>query len=249
MAPVKGLRLLAPDELLLEHHGVAQNRRFYLIDEAGVLVNARGAGALAGVEATCDRAGTWLALLFPDGTRIEQEVALGERLETDFWGRPVAGRVCTGPWEAALSDGAGRAVRLVRAERAGDASDFHPLSIISTASLAELAGHAGVREMGDHRRFRMLLVLDGCRPREEDGWEGRRLRLGDAVVRVGGPVPRCVVTTLDPDTGVRDADTLRAITALRGLSARRTIDFGVYGAVERPGRVRVGDLVCVVPAG
>jgi hypothetical protein len=87
----------------------------------------------------------------------------------------------------------------------------------------------------------MLLTLDGCEPHEEDTWEGRRFRVGSAVIRVGGPVPRCVVTTRDPDLGFRDFDSLREIKAYRGLRDGKEIDFGVYADVEEPGVVRVGD--------
>ena len=95
----------------------------------------------------------------------------------------------------------------------------------------------------DGRRFRMLFTLSGCRPHEEDEWEGRLLRIGEAVVRAGGPVDRCAMTTRDPDTGARDLDTLGLIRSYRGLSERRTLDFGVYGEIVEPGRVRVGDTV------
>jgi uncharacterized protein YcbX len=88
----------------------------------------------------------------------------------------------------------------------------------------------------------MLFELAGCSPHEEDEWEGRRFRLGGAVIRVGGGVDRCAVTTRDPDTATRDLDTLRVLAGYRG---RRESDgavlFGVYAYVEQPGRVRVGD--------
>jgi uncharacterized protein YcbX len=75
------------------------------------------------------------------------------------------------------------------------------------------------------------------------------MRIGEAVVRVGGPVPRCATTTRSPETGIRDLDTLHAIKAYRGLRDGKNIDFGVYGDVERPGRVRVGDPVSVEKEG
>ena len=91
----------------------------------------------------------------------------------------------------------------------------------------------------------MLLTIDGCEPHEEDTWSGGRVRAGEAVLRVGGPVPRCAVTTQDPSTGVRTLDTLGAIKSYRGVRAQdgKSIDFGVYAAIEQPGRVRVGDAV------
>ena len=51
------------------------------------------------------------------------------------------------------------------------------------------------------------------------------------------------MTTRDPDTGETDLDTLRLIKGYRGVSARQTIDFGVYGEIVEPGTVRVGDTV------
>jgi uncharacterized protein YcbX len=42
---------------------------------------------------------------------------------------------------------------------------------------------------------------------------------------------------------VRDLDTLRVIKGYRGVRDGEAIDFGVYAAVEQPGRVRVGDPV------
>ena len=93
--------------------------------------------------------------------------------------------------------------------------------------------------------------MSGARPHEEDEWLGREVEIGDALVRFLGTVGRCAVTTRDPDTGARDLDTLRAIGRYRGFAVKRggkrELDFGIYGDVVRPGRVRVGD--AVVPLG
>ena len=100
-----------------------------------------------------------------------------------------------------------------------------------------------VSDPAERERFRMLLEIEGCAPHEEDTWRGRRARLGEAVVEIGGPVPRCATTTRDPSTGKRDFDTLREIARYRGKRDGKQIDFGVYAHVVRPGRVRVGDAV------
>nr|MBA2536633.1 MOSC domain-containing protein [Actinomycetota bacterium] len=117
-----------------------------------------------------------------------------------------------------------------------------PVSLLSDASLDELARQSG--ESGvDGRRFRMLIHLAGCQPHEEDSWIGRRVRVGEALVRVTEPNARCRMTTRNPDTGIRDFDTLRAIKNYRGVREKKAIDFGVYAEVEEPGRVAVGDAV------
>jgi uncharacterized protein YcbX len=87
----------------------------------------------------------------------------------------------------------------------------------------------------------MLVELGGCEPFEEDTWEGRRLRLGEAVVKVMGPIPRCVVTTQGPETGEKDFPTLSAIARHRGRGRNGTLDFGVYGTILEPGVAWVGE--------
>ena len=132
-------------------------------------------------------------------------------------------------------------LRLIQTDSPGDGYDIHPATLVSQASVDELGRRAGRNGDPDARRFRMLFTLAGCEAHEEDTWIGRRVRIGDVVVRVPGPVPRCVVTTQDPDTGLRDLDTLRIIKDYRGLRDGRRIDFGVYADVEEPGIVRIGD--------
>ena len=136
-------------------------------------------------------------------------------------------------------------MRVARPDEPGVAQEA-PVTLVSEASLDRLAREAG--RSVDGRRFRMLLTLAGCAEHEEDGWEGRSVRIGAAVVRVGGPVPRCAATTRDPDTGMRDLHTLRLIRGYRGLRDGDAIDFGVYARVERSARVRTGDVVELVDA-
>ncbi len=90
-APVKGLGLAHVDEVDLEADGVRYNRRFYLIGDDGRLVNGKLAGTLVQVAASADLDGTTLALRFPDGSVVDGDVELGGPVETNFYGRPVAG--------------------------------------------------------------------------------------------------------------------------------------------------------------
>jgi uncharacterized protein YcbX len=240
ITPVKSLLLHHPDEIRLEPFGVAADRRFYLIREDGRLLAGVHHGPLAVVRADWDALHDRLRLTFPDGTVVEDDVRLAEPERTDFWGHRVAGRLVEGPWAQALSAFAGRPIRLVKADEPASGVDVEPLTLVSTASIAELARRAGVEQL-DGRRFRMLVELEGCEPHEEDTWIGRRLELGESVVEVGGPVPRCATTTRDPATGERDFDALRAIAAYRGKRDGKHVDFGVYARVTEPGRVRVGD--------
>jgi uncharacterized protein YcbX len=242
VTPVKGLALQHPRSIRLERDGVPGNREFFLVDPSGRLFNASKHGPLVQVAAEYEnRNGTErLTLRFPDGSEVADDIRVGDESPTNFWGRPVRGRYVHGEFEDALTNYVGRPVRLVRAADRGGAFDVHVVTLLSEASVKELASQARLDRL-DGRRFRMLLTLDGCEPHEEDTWEGRRFRIGTATIRVGGPVPRCVITTKDPATGLRDFDSLREIMRYRGLRNGKKVDFGVYATVVKPGVVSVGD--------
>lgn len=242
VAPVKGLALAHPDEVEVTPTGVPQDRRFYLVDERGKLVSGTRDGPLFTVRAQTDADATRLSLTFADGRELAGEVELGDAATTKFFGRPVDGRVVVGPWSDALSELLGRDVRLLRADNEGGGFDAYPVSLLSEASLDELARRSGEGSV-DARRFRMLVHLAGTAAHEEDEWLGRRVRIGGAVVEVTEQDPRCRMTTRNPDTGVRDWDSLKAIKGYRGVSSGAGIMFGVYASVVEPGRVRVGDPV------
>jgi uncharacterized protein YcbX len=246
IAPVKGLALVERDAVMLERTGVAANRRFHIVDADGRRYNQLRNGALVQIRQEYD--GNKLTLRFPDGAEAEDEIVLGEDIATDFYGRRVDGNVVEGPWSAALSEWAGRPLRLVQSApgAAVDRGRGH-VSMVSRASLEELGRHSGQSSAVDGRRFRMLFELDGCAAHEEDEWVKRTLRIGEAVVRIRGDVGRCAITTQNPDSGVPDFDTLRTIKAYRHETAnekgKRHLPFGVYGEVVEPGRVAVGDEV------
>jgi uncharacterized protein YcbX len=244
IAPVKGLGLVHPDEVDVEKTGVLANRRFYIVDDGGRRYGQIRNGKLVAVKPSYDSDREHLTLTFPDGAIADGDVQLGEEVTTDFYGRPVTGRIVVGPWAEALSGWFGRPLRLVQPPpgRAVDRGRGH-VSLISEASLRELARQAGQDEPVDGRRFRMLFQVDGVEAHGEDAWLRRRVRIGEALVRLRGTVGRCAITTQNPDTGLPDFNTLRVLNEYRGLNARRELAFGVYGEVLEPGRVRVGDAV------
>jgi uncharacterized protein YcbX len=249
ITPVKSLGLTQVDEVQLEEIGVRNNRRFYLIDDAGNLINGKRHGALAQVRSGFDEAANTLELRFPDGRVVAGEVGVDGELTTNFWGRPVQGRIVVGPWSEALSEFAGSPLRLARPDRDGagvDRGRIGAFSLVSRASLDALAREAGVERPVDFRRFRMLFGVEGVGEHEEDSWLGHEVRIGEAVLLPRTNVGRCAVTTQNPETGKPDLDTLKVLKTYRGeIPTTEPLPFGIAGEVVRPGRVRVGDAVSV----
>jgi len=249
IAPVRSLGLEHPDSIELTEAGVVEDRRFYLIDDDGRLIDQLIAGALVRVRAHTNPDATRLTVTLPDGVAIDDEVRLGESIETNVHGRIATGHVVVGPWAMALEPFAGGPVRVVRCDRPGgtrmrDGETRNAVSLVGNGSLRRLARELGAETL-DARRFRMLIELDDAGPHEEDGWIGASVGIGSAVLSITKGVARCAITTHDPSTGGRDVDTLRGIIRYRGLTEDRKALFGVLGEVAVPGRISVGDEVRV----
>ena len=244
IAPVKGLGLSHPDEVEVAPYGVVGDRRYAMVDDHGRLANGKRFGPLVRVSSSWSDSPERLELLLPDGTTVGGEVELGDPVEAVFYGSPRAGRLVLGPYADALSELAGERLRLMRMPdgTGTDRPDEGAVSLQSVAALESLA--AGLDDAVDGRRFRMTFTLDGVAAYDEDGWMGRRVRVGGAVIVPEGNIGRCAVTTYDPDTGVKSLDTLKLLATTRGhLPSTEPLPFGVHARVVGTGRVRVGDPV------
>lgn len=244
ISPVQGFALLHPEEVVLGPRGVAENRRFCLIDGKGERLRSSATAWTSRVRAEYDAGLERLVVSFPGGDTVEgSAVAKGAEARFDARGRIVEGRIVQGPWDEGLSRLAGHPVSLVRTSEPGTFREM-PVTILSRASLARLERKTGAPLHSN--RFRMLFLLDGCEEHEEDEWSGRSLRVGGSTIRIGGPVPRCAVITRDPATGTADVDPLRVLAGYREAMNDGGVPFGVYATVETTGPVRVGDPVEVL---
>lgn len=140
-----------------------------------------------------------------------------------------------------LTEALGRDVQLARSPVG--VFDAAPLHIVTDASVRRMGEWTGSDL--DTRRFRPNIVveLEDPEPFAEAGWVGGLVAFGEggAVAGVVSPTERCAVTTLDPDTLERDN------AVLANLANRRDNLFGVYAEVARPGWIRVGDPVVLLP--
>jgi uncharacterized protein YcbX len=104
-----------------------------------------------------------------------------------------------------------------------------------------VATDGGIAALGyDGRRLRPNIVIAGVDGLAERTWPGRALRIGDALIGVLKLRARCVVTTIDPDSGALNPDVLRRIN--REFDGRCALDCWV----AEEGEISVGAPVTVV---
>jgi uncharacterized protein YcbX len=108
------------------------------------------------------------------------------------------------------------------------------VSIVNLASVADLSNKIG-RAL-DPRRFRANLYVDHWPAWVENGASGGVLTLGGAEATVIKPIVRCVATHVDPDSGEKTIDVVRALYETYGHRY-----CGIYVKIVRGGRVSVGD--------
>lgn len=80
-------------------------------------------------------------------------------------------------------------------------ADGFPLLLIGQASLEDLSQRVG--QPLSMLRFRPNLVVTGSEPYAEDSW--KRIRIGEVEFDVAKGCSRCILTTIDPQTGERNA--------------------------------------------
>ena len=127
-------------------------------------------------------------------------------------------------------------VTLMQSQRA--MTDCRPVSVFSLQSARQLAEETGTRV--DKLRFRANVYVDltSANGFAENELIGRSVKIGPKVViSILERDPRCVIITLDPDTGEQAPAILKKVAQAHDGMA------GVYGAVLVEGMLHKGDPV------
>jgi uncharacterized protein len=241
VTPVKSTALHHPDAIDLRREGALGDRRFLFARSDGSRLSGISKAPLIPIVATWRPAEEHLTMRFPDATVVEgSALPVGERVDVKLFDRTISARSIHPSFTDAIAHRVDETLALLRVEEPEYAGGMHRASIVSRASIEDV-GRRGADPRLDPRRFRALIELDGPDAYGEDAWQGRRVRIGGAVIRLAERMPRCVMTTLDPDTGEKNFDVLKVLAGYRKVGTQ--VVLGVYGDVEQPGRIERGDAV------
>lgn len=255
--PIKSCRSISLPSAVVEPRGLERDRRFMLVDARGRFVTQREQPHMALIDVSETDGGYVVEAPGQDALELPRELEGARecrvRVHRDTldakladpginrWFTSFMGMDCGLVYMAAHQH---RAVRHASAEFDDEVSfaDGAPLLLISEASLDDL--NARLAEPVSMRRFRPNLVVTADSAFDEDGWS--RIRVGEAEFDVAWQCSRCILTTVDPDTGERDGsgepiETLKIFRRVNGL-----VMFGQNLLPRKLGRVRVGDEVEVL---
>jgi uncharacterized protein YcbX len=231
--PVKSLQGERLEEAEIGPEGIEGDRQWALFDlDTGYGLTARRVPDLLFASGRL-RPDGGVEVVLPDGTVTADDTTisawLGRRVTLRAAGS-APGRPRYESPDDDLAEGGAPAGTARWHDWQGAPGAFHDnadgrVSLVTTGTL----GH------WDRRRFRSNVVLEGA---GEGGLVGSQVRIGEAVLDVGDPIPRCVMVTRPQPGGIeRDTSVLKAIHRERGG------DLAVAALVRRPGRVRTGDVL------
>lgn len=284
--PVKSCHRIAVDEAIVGDHGLVGDREWQLIEPDGTFITQRPHPELARVhpERTADgvvlRCDGMPEVAVDRPRRVDRTAATytgpvpvadaGD--EVAAWFERVVGVPCR---LVAMTDGYERRFPIASSafpdpgsslatavERASATpvsfADLAPVLVVNSASHDDLVEHAS--EPFGIERWRANVIVDGAEPWAEDTW--RRLRIGDAVLDLGLPWPRCTVPQVDQETGDRKREPAVVLRARRWCTSAPEVPtflrpmlegqalFGVAGAATPvAARIAVGDAVEVLETG
>jgi uncharacterized protein YcbX len=254
--PIKSIAGVSVQEAYAGERGFENDRRWMLIDEHNKFITQRQHHQLALVQ--LKMSGETIELTHTDASmgsiRIPLKISGNPGLPADIWDNQV--NVIWPELEADswFSDYLGQTCRLVylpdESVRRVDPdyvsenvntslSDGYPYLLANMASLRDIEIRSGVSL--SMTRFRPNLVVDSGTAFEEDKW--KELRGGEVAFRAVKPCARCVLTTIDPQTGVAGSEPLQTLSTYRKTGNK--ILFGQNMIALRYGNIRLGESLVV----
>ena len=253
--PVKSMMGEALNAVHVGPLGLQYDRTFALSDRCtGKVVSAKNPGKwptlfnFRAALATAGSGATSVLITLPNGRTISGDDAQLNDIVSQVLGRSVS-LLSSAPPESQLEEYWPDMVELPKRDVITDEAmpantffDCATVHVLTTATLNQLRKlHPEGRI--EPRRFRPNLIVAtpaGAEGFTENDWIGRTLAIGPELkLKITGPCPRCVMTTLAQDDLPADPLVLR--TAAKYNSAH----VGIYASVVQAGKVHRGDAVVV----
>lgn len=236
--PVKGMHRIEVEEAIVERIGLRHDRRWMVVDENDLFRSQRNTPKLAQFQPEIVDDG--LVIHF-QGESLEARISDARR-EVTVWKRQVLAHDAGDAAANWLTDRLEAPSRLVRMPTEGDHTvsfaDGYPLLLANQASLEDLNRH--LEDPVPMTRFRPNVTVAGAEPWAEDHWP--ELTIGNVRFQNPKMCARCLVTTLDPETGESTGqEPLRTLGQIRLIDGKAMFATNLVPLGE--GTIRVGDPV------
>jgi len=256
--PIKSLKGVSLKESVIEQKGLRFDRRWMLVNEKNGFLTQRDFPKMAALVIKIQENG--LEISFENNRlKIPFELKPLNPASVKIWSSRVRALVYEGDINAWFGDvlqtecklvlmpeETRRKVNYFYAVHKDDAvsfADAYPFLLAGESSLKDL--NARLENKITMNRFRPNFVVSGGEPFAEDDW--KKIRIGETIFHVVKPCGRCVITTINQETGISDGkEPLKTLATYRipKRSIKKKILFGQNLIAETVGgTVKVGDKV------
>jgi uncharacterized protein YcbX len=244
--PIKSLGGISLQTAAVLKKGMAFDRRWMLVDDEHRFLTQRVHPRLALFKLQQSDEGF---VIHHDSASLNLATGeLGENIKAVIWDDEVRVREVSQAHSDWFSKQLGFRCRLVffpeKNERPVQSADYpvsladaHPLLIIGESSLDDL--NSKMKSPLPMNRFRPNIVFTGAEAFAEDNWEN--IRIGEVSLKAAGLCARCVLTTVDQDTGTKGVEPLATLSLYRKWD--KGVYFGQNLSVIKEGTISVGDLI------
>ena len=255
--PVKSLAGNHVEQSQVTPLGLIGDRTLMLVDSQGIFISQRKFPRMALIHTQITQDSLIISAPDVPAMTVKFNEFNDEAIAVEVWGDQCFGHVASDVVNQWFSDFLDLPLRLVnydsRQPRISDPqysqtddivsyADGFPLLVISQASLDDL--NTRLDTPVTMTSFRPNIVVEGCEAYAEDNWQ--RIRVGEVEFDAVKRCSRCVLTTVDPDTGIKRADgqPLRALSQYR--KATGGVMFGMNLIPRTQGTIKLNDSVEVL---
>lgn len=251
--PVKSLAGIPLSSVNVRPKGFQFDRRYMLVDESGTAITQRTHPHMALFRLTMD--GEQLTVRINDEVvQIPMAPTTGAELKANVWNDTITAiepDVQLSAWFTKhmrtnckllfFPENNPRPVDGTYDDKGNHVSlaDAFPFLIIGQSSLDEL--NRRLAEPVSMRRFRPNIVFGGGAPFDEDTWS--EFRIGPGKFKAVKACARCILTTVDPDTGIKGPEPLKTLATFR--KQNNNILFGQNVLAVKASEINVGDEIFI----
>lgn len=252
--PIKSLGGIRLNQSKVEERGFQYDRRWMLVDTHGIFLTQRTHAQMTFLKVELGEKG----LNVFDSRNQGDQISIGydqisdQEIEVKIWDDTVMAKTIDDKFDDWFGQKLGMDCHLVVMpeytqrklslkyavnEESVSFADGMPYLILGQESLEELNSRLETKVNMD--RFRPNIVFRGGEAFVEDSW--KKIKIGEVSFQVVKPCARCVLTTIDQQTGTQSKEPLKTLASYRTRDNK--VYFGQNMVALEQGILHVGDFI------
>ena len=254
--PIKSLGGISLQTSKIEERGLQYDRRWMLVDKENKYITQRVYPQMALLSVNISNNG--LIIFYKSNTEKKLLIpfeAKGQKIKVKIWNDDcdaIEYSEKINNWFSEIlnvncklvymPDSTERRVskKYVHDKKITSFSDGYPFLIIGQSSLDLL--NSKLKEKIPMNRFRPNFVFTGGKPHAEDTW--KKFQIGNAIFEVVKPCSRCVLTTVNQDTGIKGKEPLATLSTYRNFNNK--VLFGQNLICTKYSNINIGNNIKVL---